>query len=234
MFNINMLRRVFSPEFQLHDIKQTSCMQSSAQSNILTGCFPDQHAESTKNIKTVTKLAEYLPAGLLAKPFLLASSNEAAAADAMSQLLTVCLGKRLSHLPGLLADIIAVVTTAAAATTPVSEAAAATTSAVAASDPAVGAAASVISEAALSMLDAVAGKLSPDSHSSVHHADGKQHQQQRARSKDATLNLAQQQESAVHALLAYASRGMENQKTVLGLHLCKVPAFPLRHHGQTQ
>ncbi len=51
---------------------------------------------------------------MLAKPFLLAQSNGAAAAEAMSQLLAVCLNSKQAHLPPLLADIIHVVQAEAA------------------------------------------------------------------------------------------------------------------------
>ncbi|DBA94184.1 TPA: hypothetical protein ACH3X1_001815 [Trebouxia sp. C0004] len=47
--------------------------------------------------------------GVLAKPFLLAQSNAAAANEALSQLLAVCLSRKQTHLTSLLADVICMV-----------------------------------------------------------------------------------------------------------------------------
>ncbi|KAA6412940.1 MAG: hypothetical protein FRX49_13761, partial [Trebouxia sp. A1-2] len=47
--------------------------------------------------------------GILAKPFLLAHSNAAAASEALPQLLAVCLSRKQTHLGSLLADVICMV-----------------------------------------------------------------------------------------------------------------------------
>ena len=55
------------------------------------------------------KIQSWLCAGILAKPFLLAQSNAAAAREALSQLLAVCLSRKQTHLSSLLADVICMV-----------------------------------------------------------------------------------------------------------------------------
>ena len=209
-------------------------------------------AESS-NHKRCTLDTGSVHAGLLAKPFVLCISNEAAAADALNQLLTVCLRGKQNHLPSLLADIIAAVTTATAeaniaantnreacsasdreelpetrATAASAAAAAAAIDAGAASEglcegpvqaTAAAAASQAASEAAISMLAAVADKLSPEADGRVQSAGRKQ---LHARFKEAKLDLTHQQESAGHVLLAYASKGPEEQKMVLGLYFRKV------------
>ena len=190
-----------------------------------------------------------LHAGLLTKPFVLCNSNEAVAVDALNQLLAACLGgKQSHHLPGMLADIIAAVATATdnatrsaidrQAFTATGHEASLEAKAGAAADAgaayeglrkapvqatAAAAAAAVgsqaASEAVVSMLAAVADKLSPDTNGRVQDAGRRQ---QTARSKDAQMDLTRQHESAGHVMLAYASKGPEEQKMVLGLHFYQV------------
>lgn len=50
----------------------------------------------------------------MAKPFLVAQSNAAAATEALSQLLAVCLSRKQTHLTSLLADVICMVHSEAA------------------------------------------------------------------------------------------------------------------------
>lgn len=175
-----------------------------------------------------------LHAAILAKPFLMANSNEAAAADALTDLLKVCLGRKQPHLQALLANIIAAVNTgttaaaAAASTAPSSVTAKAPDTAAAAAGPA-----SVVpsgepaeapdkaaSEAAVCMLAAVADRLSPD-WGDEPRLTGRKQQHDRV-SKNSKMDVRQQQESAVHVMLAYASRGAQEQQMLLPPYLCKV------------
>ena len=171
---------------------------------------------------------------ILAGPFLMSSSNEAAAADALTDLLTVCLGKKQSHLQALLANIIGAVATgtASAAGTAknaaaggVSEAASGT-AAEALDMAAAEAPNTAASEAAVSMLDAVSDRLSPDL-GGVLHLTGRKQQQSKAASNNTKVDLVQWQESAAQVMLAYASKGAEEQQMVLQLYFSKVESNAL-------
>lgn len=156
---------------------------------------------------------------ILAKPFLMSSSNEAAAANALTELLRVCLAKKQSHLQALLANIIGAVATgtaAAAAAEAATEATAEAPDAAAAKAPD-----TAVSEAGVSMLAAVADRLSPDWGGSTHRT-GRKQQQSKATSKNTKIDLVQQQESAAQVMLAYASRGHAEQQLVLQLYFCQV------------
>ena len=158
----------------------------------------------------------------------MSSSNEAAAADALSDLLRVCLGKKQSYLQALLANIISAVATGTASAAGTAE----MTAAGAASEAASGAAAEaphtaaeapnmVASEAAVSMLDAVADRLSLHLDGDLH-LTGRKQQHNRAASKTTKMDLVQQQESAAQVMLVYASRGGEEQQMVLQLYFSQV------------
>lgn len=169
---------------------------------------------------------------MLARPFLMSSSNEAAAADALTDLLRVCLGKKQSHLQRLLANIIGIVATGTASATATAE----NTAAGAVSEAASGAAAEApgttaaeaphvaASEAVVSMLDAVADRLLPHLDGNLHQT-GRKQQQNKAVSKITKMDLVQQQESAAQMMLAYASRGGEEQQMVLQLYFSRVSSM---------
>lgn len=159
----------------------------------------------------------------------MSSSNEAAAADALTDLLRLCLGKKQSHLQALLANIVGAVATGTASAAATAE----NTAAGAVSEAASGAAAEALntaaaeapnaaaSEAAVSMLDAVADRLSPHLDGNLH-LTGRKQQQNKAATKNAKMDLVQQQEAAAQVMLAYASRGGEEQQMVLQLYFLKV------------
>ena len=151
----------------------------------------------------------------------MASSNEAAAADALTDLLRVCLGKKQSNLKALLADIIGAVAAGAASAAGTAENTAAGGLSEAASAAAAEAPNTATSEAAVSMLDAVADRLSPCLNG-YPHLTGQKQQQNKAASKNTRFDLVQQQESAAQVMLAYAARGSEEQQTVLQLYFPKV------------
>lgn len=142
----------------------------------------------------------------------MAASNETAAADALTDLLQVCLGSKQPYLQALLANIIAAVATG---TTAEAAAAAEVPSSATAEAPNTAA-----SEAAVSMLAAVADRLSPD-WGDRPTVTGRRQQHNKV-SKNAKLDLLQQQESAAHVMLAYASRGPQEQQMVLQPYFCKV------------
>ena len=165
---------------------------------------------------------------ILAGPFRMSSSNEAAAADALTDMLRVCLGKKQNHLQALLANIIGAVATGTASAAGAAEntAAEAGTEAAAASgaaSPDMAAAEApntAASKAAVSMLDAVADRLSVHMGGNLH-LTGRKHQQSKAASKNSKMDVVQQ-ESAAQVMLAYASRGREEQQMVLQLYFSKV------------